>query len=124
MKSAAYDPDKTSRSTISEKKPSSASDEAIMTFYDIFKPFQHLFLSNKDSSKDLPLAVENLFKKFNRGRAGQRNLLMSVDEFKDMIQYYCKYRLEESEVKVIREHFENFFQRKEIKRTEMQKLIE
>lgn len=46
-------------------------------------------------------------------------MLMSVDEFKDMLQYYCKYKLEPSELQVIKEYFENYFQRTEIKRSEL-----
>jgi hypothetical protein len=36
-------------------------------------------------------------------------MLMSVDEFKDVIQAYCKYKVEDSELAIIQEHFVNYF---------------
>lgn len=67
----------------------------------------------------MALAVEQVFLKFDRRSGGRGNMLWSVDEFKDMLQYYCKYKLEKSELLVIKEYFENTFQRSEIKRLEL-----
>lgn len=50
-------------------------------------------------------------------------MLLSVDEFKQMLQNYLKFLLGPAEVLVIREYFEDRFSRKEIKRTELKELL-
>ena len=50
-------------------------------------------------------------------------MLLSSEEFAAIIQKYCKYKVDQEEIQLIKEYFENNFQRKEIKRTEFTKLL-
>ena len=70
----------------------------------------------------MQLAVENHFKKFNLSKSKSKNMLMSVDGFKNMVEHYCKYPIEENEVKIIKDYFVNNY-RSEITRKEFHEMI-